>query len=163
MPWPQLSIFRQIWIRSFKWGTVPPCRSRDCKNIRGQSWKLKKICQISQARSISLKSGWVSNFLLTSNYKSAQYLIWKIWFISVWRLKARAMAWLLMWFMFAQSTLISYHSQAFVKTEVGCTVVSLRNSRDYSRLKPANWPNMIDASVIEVISTLADLQEPFNF
>ena len=32
------------------------------------------------------------------------------------------MAWLLKWFMFAQSTLISYHTEAFVKTEVGCTV-----------------------------------------
>ena len=32
------------------------------------------------------------------------------------------MAWLLTWFMFAQSTLISYHTEAFVKAEVGCTV-----------------------------------------
>ena len=27
-----------------------------------------------------------------------------------------------MWFMFTQSNLISYHAEAFVKTEVGCTV-----------------------------------------
>ena len=54
--------------------------------------------------------------LLTS--EGVQYLIWKIWFISVWRMKAKAMAWLLTWFMIAQSTLNSYHSEAFVKTEV---------------------------------------------
>ena len=33
------------------------------------------------------------------------------------------MAWLLTWFIFAQSTLMSYHTEAFVKTEVGCTVL----------------------------------------
>ena len=37
-------------------------------------------------------------------------------------MKARAIALLLTLFMFAQSTLISYHTEAFVKTEVGCTV-----------------------------------------
>ena len=37
-------------------------------------------------------------------------------------MKARAMAGLLIEFMIAQSTLISYHTEAFVKTEVGCTV-----------------------------------------
>ena len=44
MPWPWLSFSKQIWIRSFKWGTVHSCRLRGCKNIRGQSWRLKKIC-----------------------------------------------------------------------------------------------------------------------
>ena len=33
------------------------------------------------------------------------------------------MVWLLTWFIIAQSTLISYHTEAFVKTEVGCTVL----------------------------------------
>ena len=37
-------------------------------------------------------------------------------------MKAKAMAWLLTWFMIAQITLISYHTEAFVKTEVACTV-----------------------------------------
>ena len=46
---PWLSFSKQILIRSFKWGTVHPCRSRGCKNIRGQSWRSKKICQISRA------------------------------------------------------------------------------------------------------------------
>ena len=53
---PWLSFSKQILIRSFKRGTVRPCRLRGCKNIRGQS------------------------------------------------------------------TLISYHTEAFVKTEVACTV-----------------------------------------
>ena len=39
-------------------------------------------------------------------------------------MKAKAMAWLLTWFIVAQSTLISYHTEAFVKTEVACTVDS---------------------------------------
>ena len=79
------------------------------------------------------ETGRVDNFLPTSNfdlwyfcslftYKDVQYLIWKIWLISVWRLKAKAMAWLVTWFMFAQSTLISYHREAFFKTKVDCTV-----------------------------------------
>ena len=34
---PWLSVFKHIWIRSFKWGTVNSCRSRGCKHIRGQS------------------------------------------------------------------------------------------------------------------------------
>ena len=33
------------------------------------------------------------------------------------------MALLLTWFMITQSTLISYHTEAFVKTEVACTVL----------------------------------------
>ena len=77
--------------------------------------------------------GWSGRFFLTSNfdlwyfcslltYKDVQYLVWKIWLISVWRMKAKVLLWLLTWFIFAQSTLISYHTEAFVKTEVGCTV-----------------------------------------
>ena len=48
MLWSWLSFSKQIRIRSFKWGTVHPCRLRGCKNIRGQSWRSKKICQISR-------------------------------------------------------------------------------------------------------------------
>ena len=44
------SFSKQILIRSFKWGTVCPCRSRGCRNIRGESWRSNKICQISRAR-----------------------------------------------------------------------------------------------------------------
>ena len=36
-PWTSGSI--QIWIRSFKWGTVHSCKSRGCKNVWGQSWR----------------------------------------------------------------------------------------------------------------------------
>ena len=116
MPWPWLSVSTQIWIRSFKWD----------KDVR-------ILILIFHSVLTQRRFEFSGNFLSTSNfdlwyfcslltYKSVQYLIWKIWFISVWRLKARAMAWLLTWFMFAQSTLISYHTEAFVKTEVGCTV-----------------------------------------
>ena len=41
---------KQIWIRSSKWGTVRPCRFRGCKNIRGQSWRSIRNCQLSQIR-----------------------------------------------------------------------------------------------------------------
>ena len=39
-------------------------------------------------------------------------------------MKAKAMAWLLIWFMITQKTLISYRTEAFFKTEVACTVVA---------------------------------------
>ena len=45
-------------------------------------------------------------------YKDVQYLIWKIWFISVWILKPKAVLWLLAGFMLGQSTLFSYHTEA---------------------------------------------------
>ena len=88
---------------------------------------------------ISLESGWVGSFLSTPNfdlwyfcslltYKDLQYLIWKIWFISIWRLKAKVMAWLLTWFIFAESTLISYHIEASVKIKVGCTALTSSNA-----------------------------------
>ena len=77
--------------------------------------------------------GWSGRFFSTSNfdlwyfcslltYKDVQYLVWKIWLISVWRMKAKVLLWLSTWFIFARSTLISYYTEAFVKTEVGCTV-----------------------------------------
>ena len=34
---------QQICIRSFKWGTLYSFRSRGCKNIQGQSWRMIKI------------------------------------------------------------------------------------------------------------------------
>ena len=45
-----LSGFIEMWIKSFKWGTVHSCRSRDCKNIRGQSWRSIRNCWLSQIR-----------------------------------------------------------------------------------------------------------------
>ena len=50
MPWPWLSFSKQIWIRSFKWGTVRSCRSRGWKNIRGQSWRSIRNCRLGQIR-----------------------------------------------------------------------------------------------------------------
>ena len=96
----------------------------------------KNLPEQPDCRRIGLESGQVGNSLSTSNfglwyffslltYKNVQYLIWKIWFISVWKMKAKAMAWILIWFMITQSTLISYHTEPFVKTEVACTVCTL--------------------------------------
>ena len=127
MPWPWLSVSKQIWFKSFKWGTVRPCWSRGCKKLEVD----KKLP--TQPDSMRPGPGWSGRFFWHVNfellyfcslltYKDVQYLIWKIWFISVLRLKAKVMAWLLIWFIFTQSTLISYHTEAFVKTEVGCTV-----------------------------------------
>ena len=135
MPWPWLSISKQIWIRSFKWGTVCSCRSRGCKTIRGQSLRSKKICQISQALGASVSNlaesaifyqpptltsdifaaSWRTRTYSTSFERSDSYLFgdWK----------PKVIVWLLTWFIFAQSTLISYHTEAFFKTEVDCTVL----------------------------------------
>ena len=41
-------------------------------------------------------------------------------------MKARDIAWIWTLFICAQSTLISFHTEAFVKTEVDCTVVARR-------------------------------------
>ena len=93
----------------------------------------KELPTRPDSSSMRPRSGCSGRFYSTSNfdlwyfcslltYKNVQYLIWKILFISVWRMKAKAMAWLLTWFMIAQSTLISYHTEAFVKTESACTV-----------------------------------------
>ena len=96
----------------------------------------KELPTRPDSSSMRPQSGCYGRFFSTSNfdlwyfcslltYKDVQYLIWKIWFIFDRRMKARAMAWLSMWFMFAQNTLISYHTEAFVKTKVACTVLLL--------------------------------------
>ena len=124
MPWPWLSVSKQILIRSFKWGTVHPCRSRGCKNIKGQSWRsIKNLPVQPSPRASGSRLAELAIFFATSNfdlkyfcnlltYKNVQYLIWKIWFISVWSLKPKAVVWLLTGFMLGQSTLISYHTEA---------------------------------------------------
>ena len=67
--------------------------------------------------------GWSGRFFSTSNfdlwyfcsrlsYKVVWYLIWKIWFISAWSKKPKAVVWLLKFVMLAQSTSISYHTEA---------------------------------------------------
>ena len=101
-----------------------PCRSRGCKNIKGQSWRLIKNLPVQPAlRASGSRLAELAIFFATSNfdlkyfcnlltYKNVQYLIWKIWFISVWSLKPKAVVWLLTGFMLGQSTLISYHTEA---------------------------------------------------
>ena len=44
--------------------------------------------------------------------------------------------------MCAQSTLISYHTEAFVKTEVGCTVVNNEVRKSVSRPKNVKQEKM---------------------
>ena len=124
MPWSWLSVSKQIWIRSFKWGTVHSCKSRGCKNIWGQSWRSqRKLPTRPNSNQMHPGPAEPADFLSTSNfdlwyfcslltYKDAQYLIWKIWFISVWSLKPKAVVWLLIGFMLSQSTPISYHTEA---------------------------------------------------
>ena len=101
-----------------------PCRSRGCKNIKGQSWRSIKNLPVQPAlRASGSRLAELAIFFATSNfdlkyfcnlltYKNVQYLIWKIWFISVWSLKPKAVVWLLTGFMLGQSTLISYHTEA---------------------------------------------------
>ena len=47
-PWSWRSVSEQIWIISFKWGTVCFCRSIGCKNIRVQSWRSIRHCKLIQ-------------------------------------------------------------------------------------------------------------------
>ena len=65
----------------------------------------KKFPTLADSSSMSPGSGWSGRFFSTSNfdlwyfcslltYKDVQYLIWKIWFRSVWRMKAKIIAWL---------------------------------------------------------------------
>ena len=63
-------------------------------------------------------------------YKNEKYLIWKIWLISVWSLKAKAVVWLLTGFILGQSTLTSYHTEAngYIFFAEG---VNLKGSCDY--------------------------------
>ena len=101
-----------------------PCRSRGCKNIKGQSWRSIETLQVQPAPVASgSRLAELAIFFATSNfdlkyfcnlltYKNVQYLIWKIWFISVWSLKPKAVVWLLTGFMLGQSTLILYHTEA---------------------------------------------------
>ena len=100
------------------------CRLIGCKNIKGQSWRLIKNLPVQPLPGSSgSRSAALAIFFATSNfdlkyfcslltYKNVKYLIWKIWFISVWSLKPKAEVWLLTGFMLGQSTLISYHTEA---------------------------------------------------
>ena len=140
MPQPWTSGSKQILIRSFKWGTVHSCRSIGCKNIKGQSWSLiKNLPSRPVPGSSGSRSAALAIFFATSNfdlkyfcsllsYKNVQYLIWKIWLISVWSLKPKAVVWLWTGFMLGQSTPISYHTEAngciFFSASVSCHVCS---------------------------------------
>ena len=77
-PWP--SVFKQIWIRSFKRSTLCSCRSRGHKSIWGQSWISKKICLFYRAPGESVSNPAksaiffsISNFHLLHFYKLLTY------------------------------------------------------------------------------------------
>ena len=127
VPW--VSGSKQVWSRSFKWVTVNSCRSRGCKNIRGQSWSSgaqKKNHQLGQIRDRCARGpADLADFLSTSNFdlwyfcgpstkSNVQYLIWKIYFISVWSQKPKVIAANLDYENLSQKTLISYHKWVFV-------------------------------------------------
>ena len=40
---PLAFVYKQIWNRTFKWSTKHWFWSRSCKDVRGQSWRMKKI------------------------------------------------------------------------------------------------------------------------
>ena len=123
---PQLWVpgSKQIWIRSFKWAIVHSCRSRGCKNIWGQSWRSqRKLSTRPVSNPMHPGPAGPADFLSTSKfdlwyfcifliYKDAQKLIWKIWFISVWNLKLKAVVWLLTSLMLGQRTTITYQTVA---------------------------------------------------
>ena len=91
---------KQIWIRSFKWSTVCPWRSKvaNISEVKVGGWK--NPARSAGPRAHQSRIGCVGNFLSTSNfdlwyfcslltYKSVQYFIWKIWFISFWEPEAQ--------------------------------------------------------------------------
>ena len=79
--------------------------SAGCERIR---FELAELAIFFATTNFDLK--YFGSFLMT--YNNVQYLIWKIWFISVWRQKPKAQVWLLAAFMLGQNTLISYHTEA---------------------------------------------------
>ena len=116
-PWALSS--KQIRSRSFKWGTKHWFWSRGCKDIRGQSWRTKKIsaewpgsnpCACGRPRwqiffSSSNFDLWYLCSLLTKI--NVWYLIWKIYLVFVWRTKSKAFERVLRYVILAQGNPIS--------------------------------------------------------
>ena len=109
----------KMWSRSFKWCTKHWFWSRGCKDTRGQSWKSKKI-SAEQPGSNPCGHGWPcwQIFFSSSNFDlwylcslltkiNVWYLIWKIYFVFVWRTKPKAFERILRYVIFAQIRPIS--------------------------------------------------------
>ena len=128
--------FQSSNIYEFDLSNEVPCVLVDKEAAKYQRSKLKVEKNLPDQPSfwcISLETGWVSNFLSTSNFD-----LW--YFCSLVTYKAystsfeRSNSYLFedwkpgTWHDFQhdlcslKNTLISYHTEAFVKTEVGCTV-----------------------------------------
>ena len=100
------------------------CKLRGCKNIWGQIWRSRrKLPTWPVSNPMHPGPAKLADFLSTSNsdlwyicnlstYKNAQYLILKIWSISVWSQKPKAVVQLLTGFMLSQITPISYLTDA---------------------------------------------------
>ena len=110
---------KQIWNRSFKWSTKHWFWSKGCKDIGHQRWSLKKNSanQPSLNPCVHGQPSWQILFL-TSNLDlwylcsplikiNVWYLIWKIYFVFVWRTKPKAFERLLRYVIFAQIRPIS--------------------------------------------------------
>ena len=78
----------------------------------------QKICQFSQAQPCQCEI-WLTRQLwllvIYSFYKKLKYLIWKIWFISVWSGKPNALAWILMCLILIQTTPFHIITRIFLK------------------------------------------------
>ena len=111
-PWTLAS--KQIWSISFKWGTKHWFWSGGCKDIRGQSWRLKKYLPTWPTSGAWVWIGLIGRYhfwppTLTSDIFAASCP--KSMFSSsfernkspVWRLKSKAFEWLLRYVIFAQS------------------------------------------------------------
>ena len=128
MPWLWLSVSKHIWINSFNWGTVQYTlvdqeAAKISKVKVGAQKKNNQRGQIRDPRAHGPAD--LADFLSTSNFdlwyfcgpstkSNVQYLIWKIYFISVWSLKPKVIAANLYYENLSQKTLISYHKWVFV-------------------------------------------------
>ena len=124
---------KQIWNRSFKWGTINPFLSMGCKVTISQSWSLEKIsadrpgsnpCAFEPGRLADIFSElklWplvslqplAQNQCLVSHFKDH--------FISVWGIKPKAFEWLLTHVILAQVRPISMGFKYVVSGGFGWT------------------------------------------
>ena len=91
---------KQIWIRSFKWGTIEPCRLKDWKVTSLQIWPRLEL-EPGPPSSIAILAESDQEIVIIFDRKHWQpigykmtlkvlkYFIWKIWFISLWSQKIK--------------------------------------------------------------------------
>ena len=141
-----------------------PCRSRGCKNIKGQSWRSMKNLPVQPAPRTSgsrlaklaiffaISKFDLKHFCSLLTYKNVQYIIWKIWFISVWRLWAKVMPWLFTWFIFTQSTLVSYHTRPLLKQKLAALYNVLTSMIPFTYRITAAYTTVLDLKRLRLCS-----------